>query len=246
MITKTRIAIVAALVLILAVVGVAAAQSDPPENPSGPGESSDAFPWKENGFRRGRRGFRMNVIVEAFGMSIDELKAELSSGKTIRELAEEMGIDLQQVAVDQANEKLQQAVENGRLTQEEADQKLAELQERIESGEGFGRPDKSERLEVLAETLGMTTEELQAAIDEGQTPTEIAEAQGIDLDQLAVDRIAEKLQQAVENGRLTQEEADQKLAELQEKIESGEGLFFKPGDRSHGRFGGFGCNAPAE
>ena len=66
---------------------------------------------------------------------LEELKAELSSGKTIPELAEEIGIDLEQLAVDKATEKLQQAVENGRLTQEEADQRLAELQERIENGE---------------------------------------------------------------------------------------------------------------
>jgi hypothetical protein len=243
---KTRIAIVAALVLVLAVVGVAAAQSDTPENPSDTGESSGAFPWKDNADGQGRRGGRINGLAEAFGMTVEELKAELSSGKTIIELAEEKGIDLQQMAIDKATEKLQQAVDNGRLTQEEADQKLAEIQEKIESGEGFERPDRGDRLEGFAETLGMTVEELQTALDAGQTPQEIAEAQGIDLQQLAVDRITEKLQQAVENGRLTQEEADQKLAEIQEKIESGEGTFFKSGDRSHGGFGGFRGDTPAE
>ena len=240
MMKKTRIAIVAALVLVLAVVGVAAAQSDPPENPADTGEST-GFPWKTNTDGQGRRTARINGLAEAFGMTVEELKAELSSGKTVAELAKEKGIDLQQMAVDKLTERLQQAVDNGRLTQEEADQKLAEMQAKIESGEAFERPDKGNRLEGWAETLGMTVEELQAALDAGQTPKEIAAAQGINLQQLAVDKITERLQQAVENGRLTQDEADQKLAEIQEKIESGEGTFFKPGDRSHGKFGIFGA-----
>ena len=240
MMKKTRIAIVAALVLVLAVVGVAAAQSDPPENPADTGEST-GFPWKNNADGQGRRAARINGLAEVFGMTVEELKAELSSGKTVAELAKEKGIDLQQMAVDKLTERLQQAVDNGRLTQEEADQKLAEMQAKIESGEAFERPDKGNRLEGWAETLGMTVEELQAALDAGQTPKEIAAAKGIDLQQLAVDKITERLQQAVENGRLTQDEADQKLAEIQEKIESGEGTFFKPGDRSHGKFGIFGA-----
>jgi polyhydroxyalkanoate synthesis regulator phasin len=233
--------------MILTVTSIAAAQSDTPDDPSSTGETTGEHPWKDQANWQGRRNaFKMKVILEAFDMTAEELRAELSSGKTIMELAEEKGIDLQQVAIDQAEEMLQQAVENGKLTQEEADQKLAEITAKIESGEGFGRPGKDGRLEMLAETLGMSIEDLQAALDEGQTVQEIAESQGVDLEQVAIDKVTERLQQAVENGKLTQEEADQKLAEILEKIESADGnILGRLWNRLRGRGGGFGKLAPA-
>ena len=79
-------------------------------------------------------------LAEALGMTVEELQAELEAGKTIAEIAEEQGIDLGAFALEQAAERLAQAVEDGKLTQEEADEKLAEIQEAIESGDFKGLP----------------------------------------------------------------------------------------------------------
>jgi len=66
------------------------------------------------------------------------LHTAIQNGQTIEEIAAEKGVDLQAFFLTQAKEHLAQAVADGKLTQEEADTKLAEIQAAIESGE---RPD---------------------------------------------------------------------------------------------------------
>ena len=85
--------------------------------------------------------------------------------------------------------------------------------------------DRTEQNAVLAEALGMTEDELQAARDAGQTLTEIAEAQGVDLDTLQATLSADRLEamkttlaEKVAAGDITQEQADAML----EKMESGD------------------------
>jgi 3-hydroxyacyl-CoA dehydrogenase len=96
-------------------------------------------------------------------------------------------------------------------------------------GRGGQRGPHGEHLDVVAEVLGMTTDEVREALASGQTIAELAEAQGVPLQDVAdalVAAEAERLQQAVEDGRLTQEEADESLALMEqnvlEHLESGE------------------------
>lgn len=69
----------------------------------------------------------------------------------------------------------------------------------------------------LADALGQTPEQLQAALADGQTLTEIAAAQGLDQTQLA-DALKTAMQagmaQAVAEGALTQAQAEQMLAQM--------------------------------
>jgi len=63
----------------------------------------------------------------------------------------------------------------------------------------------------MAETLGLTVEELEAARDEGHTLWEIAEEQGVELAEVgeALKTAGQELlDQAVTDGTLTQEQAD--------------------------------------
>jgi hypothetical protein len=76
---------------------------------------------------------------------------------------------------------------------------------------------------LLAEALGMTVEELQAAQAGGQTVAEMAAAQGVELaDVVAAVMVprAESLAQAVAGGRLTQEQADAMLATMIKQMTS--------------------------
>ncbi len=96
-------------------------------------------------------------------------------------------------------------------------------------GPGFGASTDS-----LAADLGMTPEELTAAFESGQTLPEIAEANGVDLDELFAQRAADiedHLDDAVAEGDLTEEQADR----IEEMIAG-----FADGERSFGpgRFGG--------
>ena len=76
--------------------------------------------------------------------------------------------------------------------------------------------------EALAEFLGITVEELQEARADEQSLAQIAEANGVSRDGLIiflVSQIEEKLAAKVEEGRIDQERADEKLEQLEERIE---------------------------
>ena len=85
---------------------------------------------------RGTRGFgrglgsqaALEAAAEALGMTVDDLKLQLWGGKTLADLAEEKGVDLAEVkaAVEAAQKeelraRIEQAVTNGNITQENAD-----------------------------------------------------------------------------------------------------------------------------
>jgi hypothetical protein len=74
---------------------------------------------------------------------------------------------------------------------------------------------------LLAEALGMTVEELNAAQAAGQTVAEIAAVQGVELADVVAAVLAphaERLAQSVADGYLTQEQADSMLAAMTEHM----------------------------
>ncbi|MBN1813153.1 MAG: hypothetical protein JXA14_15060 [Anaerolineae bacterium] len=248
-----KIGIGLAIAAVVAAVGVGAVLAQEPTPTETPVEADGLVePRGGRGMRGGPRGGHLEIVAEALEMTVDKLREALADGQTIAELAEAKGVALQDIAdalVAAHAERLQQAVENGRLTQEEADERIAEMEanilEHLESGEfvgpggpgGPGMPGGPRGghfgggapFDVLAEALGMTVEELRDALADGQTIAELAEAKGVALQDIAdalVTAHAERLQQAVENGRLTQEEADERIAEMEantlEHLESGE------------------------
>ena len=69
-------------------------------------------------------------LAEALGLTTDELNAELSSGKTLAQIAEEQGVSQEQLAASletAVQAGLEQAVADGVLTQEQADAMLAHM-----------------------------------------------------------------------------------------------------------------------
>jgi hypothetical protein len=76
-------------------------------------------------------------------------------------------------------------------------------------------------VDATAEATGLTVEEVVAALQEGQTFAQIAEAQGVDPQAIVDVFLAERkaaLDQAVADGRLTQEQADQMLEQMAEHV----------------------------
>jgi hypothetical protein len=143
---KLRIGLVTLLVigaLALVTANTAFAQEATPATP--------ATPDAESGFRMGRHFGRglggqvgMEAIAEALGMTTDELSTELWGGKTLADLAEEKGVELQDLrdAVTAAQEAatrdaIEQAVEDGTITREHADWLLEGLDNGYWSGHGF-------------------------------------------------------------------------------------------------------------
>jgi len=122
-------------------------------------------------------------------------------------LAEELGITVEELnaARQRAQARaIDQAVQDGRLTQEQAD----ELKAR-QALAAYLEPDA-----LMADALGMTVEELQDARAAGKRLPEIIESQGLDMDDFrdALQQAHEDaVQRAVADGVITQEQADQFL-----------------------------------
>lgn len=71
------------------------------------------------------------AIAKALGLSAQELRTQLASGKTLEQLAASKGVSaaqLQQIRLNAAKAHLQSEVKAGRLTQAQADQMLADIQ----------------------------------------------------------------------------------------------------------------------
>jgi hypothetical protein len=74
-------------------------------------------------------------------------------------------------------------------------------------------------LDVLADAIGIDEADLRAALEDGQTPAEVAEANGVSRDDLVaalVDDINAHIDQAVEDGHLTEAEADERRADVED------------------------------
>ncbi len=116
---------------------------------SGRGDRGDHGGRGGHGFGK---GIGLDAAAEALGMTADELKTELRDGTTVKELAEEKDVELSKVIgalVAAANERIDQAVENGRISEERAEEMKGNVSERITAfvnGErpeaGFGRPGR--------------------------------------------------------------------------------------------------------
>jgi polyhydroxyalkanoate synthesis regulator phasin len=75
------------------------------------------------------------VAADKLGMTVDELTTQLKDGKTVADLAQEKGVDLQTIVdafLASRQEWLSQAVTDGKITQEQADQMLENMREMIE------------------------------------------------------------------------------------------------------------------
>lgn len=147
--TRKSLVLLIAIAAVLAVgVFTVMAQDDEDTPPFGRG-------WRGhhgamNGFGPGAMwsdGQPMHTIIAgALGIDVDTLFAELRSGQTLAEIAEAQDVELQIVydaVLARADAHLSTLVEAGRITQEQADARLALMQTHIAempmlSGDGLG------------------------------------------------------------------------------------------------------------
>lgn len=108
-------------------------------------------------------------------------------------------------------------------------------------GPGGGRGPGLVGLQAAAEALDMTTDELITALRNGQTLEELAEAAGIDLQDVqdAIQAAHEeefraRIEQAVSDGTMTQEKADWLLEGLEKGFLDGPGMGFGFGPHGFG------------
>jgi hypothetical protein len=199
------------------------------------------------------------AAAKALNLSTEELMQQLSDGKTtIADVAEQQNVDVQTVidAMEAvANQNIEDLVNNP----------LPGPPDGFKDGEGhgfafgfglgFGFPGSRESLDSVASALGITTDELQQELRDGQSIADIAKAKNVDLETIAdalVKDATAKIDQAVQDEKLTQEQADAIKADLKQRItdmlsgklpELPDGM--GPGGfRIHGGPGGYGLDAP--
>lgn len=117
-------------------------------------------------------------------------------------------------------ERLDAAVESGRISPERAAEIRARLEERVAAMEAR-RAEKQAAAAELAAAVGVTVDELKEARRAGQSLADVAIANGGDVDaavDLLVSRSLEKLAQAVDSGRIDADRAAEIEAGLVDRI----------------------------
>jgi hypothetical protein len=140
---KKRFMILAGAVLTVVLLGAtvvvpAFAQEETPEIP---------FGCRGRGFGlMGGSWTMFDTAAETLGLTPEEFFAELHAGKTLEEIAEAQGVELEAVQeamnaarAEAMREAIEQAVEDGNITQEQADWLLEGLEQGfLPRGRGFG------------------------------------------------------------------------------------------------------------
>jgi hypothetical protein len=136
------VAVVSVVTLGALGLGVAFAQNPTPNNPFTPGGMMGGT-WRQQGGTSwmgamhnwmtssgGMHTLVWDALANALGLTNDELNAELTSGKTLAELAAQNGLDRAALVAELESAHktgLAQAVADGVLTQEQADAMLAQM-----------------------------------------------------------------------------------------------------------------------
>jgi polyhydroxyalkanoate synthesis regulator phasin len=127
-------------------------------------------------------------------------------------------------------------VEDGVITQEQAED-VAAVRDVVQA---HREEIRAEKQQSIADALGITVEELEAAREEGTTLAELAGDDLSEIVDLFTTQATERIEEGVANGRITQEQADERIDGLAERIESrleDGGGFGRRGDGHRGRHG---------
>ena len=229
---RTLVAVGAGLGMTLAGLGIATAQTGQSDTPTSSTAPADG--GHRAGHGRHGPGPGLAAAAGAIGVSEDELVTALRSGQSIAQVAQSKGVDVQKVidaVVAEARTRLAQKVQSGDLTQAQADERLANLSQRVTDmvnrtggpghRRGHGRHGPGPGLAAAAGAIGVSEDELVTALRSGQSIAQVAQSKGVDVQKVIDAVVAEartRLAQKVQSGDLTQAQADERLANLSERV----------------------------
>ena len=184
------------------------------------------------------------VAADALGMTEAELRTELEAGKSIAQVAEAKNVDIEKVIdalVAERKEHIAAHVAEGKLTQEQADKLLADVETRVtEMVNKTGLPMKGGKggpgggdhrgkgghiraaSEDLAGVLNLSVEELRTQLQSGKSLAAIAEAQNVEIStvkDVLTSEFKAHLDEEVAAGKHTQAEADAKLEQFTSRLD---------------------------
>lgn len=176
------------------------------------------------------------LVAVGGAVAATQLTPREESQAVINDAARQLGVEPSELsdALEQAmKNRVDEAVRDGRLTEEEGER----MKQRIEQGDmplfGLGprlhhhgpfhakRDPFHAKLEPAADYLDMTQAQLREALEDGKTLAQLARDRGKSVDGLVdalLERAEQKLDDAVEDGRLTEAEKREMLSGLRERI----------------------------
>ena len=202
----------------------------------GPDDTQSTLPpQNENAFHP------LDVVAEMLNMTPEELKDALRPEKILEGLLADQGLTMVDVAESihtSAVERVNQALADGNITQEQADKMLARIETAYDACVNDGecslphpkgnnqRPQQPRQMietgKAIAELLGMTPQELLQTVKDGTSLVDIAAEKGVSMDDIAslvTESAQERLDQALADGKITQEQADEIQAKIDDLFE---------------------------
>ncbi|MFZ5364917.1 MAG: hypothetical protein ACOZBH_01805 [Patescibacteria group bacterium] len=198
-------------------------------------------PGMRLGAKNGFAGEIKDIGAEILGLTADQLKSKIDSGLTLQEIIKEAGYTqesfrqaMNEKMTADMKSKLEQLVNEGKITTEQMNKKLDHIQER----ERWAHDLRDKILSAQAELLDMSSAELQAKLDSGDNLKDLVKEAGFTIEEFhskmserrtAIEK--EHLKDLLSQGKITQDEYDRMI----KQIENGQ-LPGLPGERAGNRF----------
>lgn len=182
----------------------------------------------------------VSIISDVTGLNSRDLLQAAREGSTLAEIITENGGDVDAITADivtAVTEQVNEFVAQGNLTQEQADELLANLEQTVTdllNGElnlrtmlgsrdqgGIRAGMQGEMLGVITEATGLTRQDIVQELRGGATLAEIITENGGDVQAVTdtiVANVTQRVDERVAEGALTQEQADELLANLEQLV----------------------------
>ncbi len=198
------------------------------------------LPVQQQAHNQTREWARLAVQLasEATGLSEEQIMVAMQSGQSLAEIISANGGDPEAVMAqvqEQIRQQIEQAVAEGRLSQEQADAILARMSERIQQAM-YGAVARGDGLrsslmltgshimmEALTELTGQSWNQIAAELWAGRTPLQVAQEYGVTEDALisrATQMASDALNQAVADGLLAPQMSQMILQQLTGQLDA--------------------------
>ena len=176
------------------------------------------------------QGMMLEILADVLGMTPQDLRAALHEGQRVPDLVAAAGLDPTIIAARikaEAISQIQAAVDEGKLPSDRAEVLIDRLEasDRIERWLAGEQPpatleQKLRRAgwEALADSLGMSVEDLQQSLREGQTVADLMDAAGVDPDTVSEKvktALIECVEQAAQDGEVSAEQGEKLIARIE-------------------------------